>query len=93
VYSFLDPSHVFILVHIVLDIGLSSLHLPGVWAFSGKVTGAIAVVALLDSLLGAALERPFHLGDIPSEALLACSVQGEASSREVYWDWDIVHGS
>jgi len=64
-----------------------------VWAFSSKVTGAIAVVALLDFLLGVMLERPFYLGDIPSEALLACSVQGEASSGEVHWDWDVVHRS
>ena len=89
----MDPSHVFVLVHVVLDIGLSSSCLPGVWAFSGKVTRVIAVVALLDFLLGVMLERPFHLGDVPSEALLACSVWGEASSGEVHWDWDIVHGS
>ena len=80
----MDPSHVFVLVHVVLDIGLSSLRLSGVWAFSSKVAGAIAVVALSDSLLGAALERPLYLSDIPSEALLACSVWGKASPREVH---------
>jgi len=91
VYSFLDPGHVFVLVHIVLDIGLSSLHLPGVWAFGGKVAGAVTVVALPDPLLGTALERSLHLGDISSEALLVCSVWGKASSGEVHRDWNIVY--
>jgi len=69
------------------------LHLPGVWAFSGEVARVIAVVALSDPLLGAALERSVYLGDVPPKALLVCSVWGKASSGEVHWDWDIVHGS
>ena len=92
-YGFLDSGHVFILVHIVLDIGLSSSCLPGEQAFGGEVAGAIAIVALSDPLLGAALKRPIYLSDVPSEALLVCSVWGEVSSGEVHWDWDVVHGS
>jgi hypothetical protein len=93
VYGFLDSSHVFVLVHIVLDIGLSSSCLPGERAFGGEVAGAIAIVALSDPLLGAALKGSLYLGNVPSEVLLVCSVRGEASSREVHWDGDIVHGS
>jgi len=86
VYGFLDPGHVLVLIHIVLDIGLSSSHLPGVWAFGGEVARAITVVALLDPLLGAALERSLYLGDVFSEALLVCSVRGKAPSGEVHRD-------
>jgi hypothetical protein len=93
VYSFLDPGHVFVLVHVVLNIGLMSSRLPGVWAFSSEVSGAITVVALSDPLLGAVLERSFYLGGVPSEALLVCSVRGKASSGEVHRDGDIVHES
>jgi hypothetical protein len=57
------------------------------------MTGAIAVVALSDPLLGATLERSLYLGGVPSEALLVCSVLGEASSGEVHRNWDVVHGS
>jgi hypothetical protein len=94
VYSFLDSRHVFILVHVVLDIGLVSLCLSRVQAFSGKVPRVIAVVTLSDLLgLGVTLEGFFHLGNISSEALLVCSIWGKVSSREVHWDRDIVHGS
>ena len=93
-YSLLDPYHVFVLVHVVLDIGLVSSRLPGVQAFGGEVSRAIAVVALSDSLgSGVLLEGPFHLSNVSPEALLVCSVQGEASSREVHWDRDVVYGS
>ena len=78
---------------VVLDIGLSSLRLPGVQAFGGKVARAITVVAFSDSLLGAVLERSLYLSNVPSEVLLVCSVQGKAPSGEVHWDWDIVHRS
>jgi len=64
-----------------------------VWAFGGKVARVIAVVAFLDSLLGAALERSLYLSNVPSEVLLVRSVRGKASSGEVHWDWDVVHGS
>jgi hypothetical protein len=93
VYGFLDPSHVFVLVHVVLNIGLSCSCLPRVQTFGGEVTRAIAVVALSDPLLGATLGGPFHLGDISPKVLLVCPVQGKASSGEIHWDWDVVHGS
>jgi hypothetical protein len=86
VYGFLDPSHVFILIHIVLDVGLSSSCLPGVQAFGSKVARTIAVVAFSNLLLGAALERSLYLGDVFSEALLVCSVRGKAPSGEVHQD-------
>jgi len=94
VYSFLNSCHVFILVHVVLDIGPASLRLSRVRAFGGKVPRVIAVVTLLDLLgSGVTLEGFFHLGNISSEALLVCSVWGKVSSGEVHRDRDIVHGS
>ena len=88
----MDPSHIFILVHIVLDVGLSSSRLLGVRALGSKMARAVAVVASSGILLKAALERSFYLSDISSGALLVCSVRGEAPSGEVHWDWDVVHG-
>ena len=92
-YGFLDPSHVFVLVHIVLDVGLPSSRLLGVWTLGSKVARVIAVVTSSGILLWAALERSFYLSDVSPEALLVCSVRGKAPSGEVHWDWDIVHRS
>jgi len=94
VYGFLDPHYVFVLVHVVLDIGLASSRLFRVWAFGSKVPGVIAVIALSDPLRSRAVLEGFsHLGNVSSEALLVCPIRGKASSREVHWNGDIVHGS
>ena len=93
-YSLLDSHHVFFLVQVVLDIGLVTSCLPRVWAFGGRVSRLITIVTLLDSLgLGVLLEGSLYLGDISSEALLVCPILGEASSRKVHWNGDVVHGS
>jgi len=93
VYGFLDSRHVFVLVHVVLDIGLLSLRLFRAWALSGEVSRAIAVVTLSDSLGSwTALEGFFYLSEVSSKALLVRPVWGKASSGEVHWNGDIVHG-
>ena len=90
----MDSCHVFVLVHVVLDVGLSSSHLSRARAFSGKVSRAVAVVTLSDPLGSrVAWERSFHLSEVSPKALLVCSVWGKASSGEVHWDRNIVHGS
>jgi hypothetical protein len=93
VYVFLNSQHVFNLVHIVLDISLSSLRSPWLQAFSHEMSRVFTVVALLDMLpVRVALEGFFYLGGIPSKALLiSCSVWGKASSGQVHGDQDIVH--
>ena len=92
-YGFLDSRHVFVLVYVVLDIGLLSSCLSRAWALGGEVSGAIAVVTLSDSLGSwVVLEGFFYLSEVSSKALLVHPVWGKASSREVHWDGDIVHG-
>jgi hypothetical protein len=94
VYGLLDSCHILVLVHIVLGISLAFSCLPWVWAFSSKVSGAIAVVAFSDSLgAGVMLGWSFYLSDVSPEVLLIRPVQGEVSSGEVHRDGDIVHGS
>ena len=93
-YGLLDSCHVFILVHVILDVGPSSSRLFRVWALGGEVPRAIAVITLSDPLGSrVTLERFFHLSEVSPEVLLVCSIRGEASSGEVHWDRDIVHGS
>ena len=93
-YGFLDPHHVFVLVHVVLDIGLASSRLSRAWAFGSEMPRVIAVIALLDPLGSrVALEGFFYLSNVSPEVLLVCPVRGEVSSGEVHWDGDVVHGS
>jgi len=71
VHGFLDSRHVFVLVHVVLDVGLASLHFSQSYAFSSEVSGAVAIVALLNSLRArVALEWFPYLGNISLKALL-----------------------
>ena len=92
-YSFLDPRHIFILIHVVLDVGLLSSRLSGARALGSEVPGVVAVVTLLDPLgLRVTLEGLFYLSKVSPKALLVRPVQREASSGEVHWNGDIVHG-
>ena len=86
--GFLDIGHVFILVHIVLDICSLGLGMLRLGAFCSKMSGIVTVIALLDALGSRSF---FYLCYISSKAGLSLSsVWGELASRQVHGYWKVI---